>query len=422
MSEKRKRQSHVVDYHRHFHRPRKEEVNLALGAFPFYEDVAKTINRELLLLGTGGGERTSSESINQFDNASLFVNTNSVWQPLPPPMDEDAWLAKYVEDGQSVDQYSASLTMRSGRFKPLSAIDKPTIYLLPIVEASSSPFWPSSAPKLKELREIVSAFFDRKVIVLGFATLEAEKKQRSGKDTIRWDTGCGGQYAQTSARLKGRICQKSKRFQTDTKELLAELANVKDRGSFNGTRLDDAFAIIGVTVLDLFSAPAELFIAGSASMNQKAAVLSFGRYHPMMKSSEYTWHDCGYTEKISMNPYFSEKGRRPAVVDAVPSSAADNVAVSSELFRRSAKLIIHEIGHLYGLEHCVHHHCNMNGTAHLKEDFAAPSHWCGHCLRKLHFRLGFDVVKRYENILAVYKKMGMQREVEWIERRVETLV
>ena len=50
--------------------------------------------------------------------------------------------------------------------------------------------------------------------------------------------------------------------------------------------------------------------------------------------------------------------------------------------------------HLYGLGHCIFNRCIMMGTGHLVEDFAAPFHLCGVCLRKMQWRLGFNVVGR----------------------------
>jgi hypothetical protein len=47
----------------------------------------------------------------------------------------------------------------------------------------------------------------------------------------------------------------------------------------------------------------------------------------------------------------------------------------------------------------------MNGTGHLVEDLSAPAHLCAVCLRKLQFRMGFDVPQRYQRLLG-----GSRRE------------
>ena len=198
-------------------------------------------------------------------------------------------------------------------------------------------------------------------------------------------------------------------------------------------------------MLDLYSHDSDLFIAGYASASTKASVLSFSRYHPRMKMSPFYWSDYGYIKTNTNISYYIDNQPIPKLSTTIPiiptipiptpiTTAANNnanvntfktkksdILLKIELFRRAAKLFIHEIGHIYGLEHCVHHHCNMNGTAHLIEDFAAPSYWCGICLRKLQYRLGFDVCNRYRDILSVYNRVGMVKESKWIEERLDNI-
>jgi hypothetical protein len=55
------------------------------------------------------------------------------------------------------------------------------------------------------------------------------------------------------------------------------------------------------------------------------------------------------------------------------------------------------------------------------EDFTAPSHLCPVCLRKLQFRLGFDVLQRYEGLLAVFQKWDLGPEARWVADRLQSL-
>ena len=45
----------------------------------------------------------------------------------------------------------------------------------------------------------------------------------------------------------------------------------------------------------------------------------------------------------------------------------------------------HEIGHLFGIYHCIHFECIMNGSNHLDEADGRPFHLCPICLHKLYF-------------------------------------
>jgi hypothetical protein len=89
----------------------------------------------------------------------------------------------------------------------------------------------------------------------------------------------------------------------------------------------------------------------------------------------------------------------------------------AEYFRRTGRLILHELGHNFGLAHCIHHHCYMNGSGNLIEDFATPAIECGLCLRKLQFQLGFSVVDRYEALRKVFEENSMNTEAKWIADR-----
>lgn len=46
-------------------------------------------------------------------------------------------------------------------------------------------------------------------------------------------------------------------------------------------------------------------------------------------------------------------------------------------------------------------------------------HLCPVDLHKLQTLVGFNVLKRYSNLLDFYTKHDMQDEVEWISRRID---
>jgi archaemetzincin len=265
----------------------------------------------------------------------------------------------------------------------------------------------------------MSAFFSREVEILDFVTLrpqvQDEGRKRKAKDKIVW------QGNDQESHLVGRICADTGRYQTHVDGLLSELFELKEEGSYNGTPLTDAFSVVGVTMCDLYSCNSDLFVAGMAAGGSKVAVLSFARYHPMLKMCPEKWQDYGYIKKGSSYSYYEDNKPRPLTSPAGPPQIDMPAQAQAEYFRRAGKLLIHEMCHVYGIDHCIHYHCLMNGTAHLVEDFASPCHICCICLRKLQFRLGFDIKKRYEDLYEIYNSFDMKEQVKWTSRKLASI-
>lgn len=147
----------------------------------------------------------------------------------------------------------------------------------------------------------------------------------------------------------------------------------------------DAFCVLAVTMQDLYPDPLWNFVFGQASLEDRVAVFSFARYDPAFYGIP---RDEGYR---------------------------------TILLRRCCKVVIHEIGHLFGLPHCLFYSCSMNGSNHLQESDARPMHLCPVCLRKLHHSIGFDVIDRYFDLFQFYQQVGFAEEARWVQRRLESL-
>ena len=90
------------------------------------------------------------------------------------------------------------------------------------------------------------------------------------------------------------------------------------------------------------------------------------------------------------------------------------------ILKRGCRLLVHEISHLLGIDHCVHFACCMNGSGHLGEDFSQPMTLCPIDLRKLQVLVGFDTVYRYNDLWSICVKLGFE-EAEWFRRRIDML-
>jgi archaemetzincin len=65
----------------------------------------------------------------------------------------------------------------------------------------------------------------------------------------------------------------------------------------------------------------------------------------------------------------------------------------------SARIMLHETGHLFALKHCIYFKCLLNGSNHMGENFKKPFELCPVCLRKIWGNLKFDIIKRFENLV-----------------------
>jgi archaemetzincin len=147
----------------------------------------------------------------------------------------------------------------------------------------------------------------------------------------------------------------------------------------------DAYAMIAVTMTDLYPDESWNFVFGQASTKERVGVFSFARYHP-------AWNG-----------------------DAADASTGHLV------LRRANKILTHEMGHMFGIRHCIYYECNMNGANHLNEADATPMNLCPVCLRKLHQAIRFDPVVRYEKMLRFYESNEFEKEAAWTRKRIEAI-
>ncbi len=147
----------------------------------------------------------------------------------------------------------------------------------------------------------------------------------------------------------------------------------------------DGFCLLAITMEDLYPEPSWNFVFGQASLTERVGVYSFARYDPAF--------------------YGQARGKD----------------YQELLLLRSMKVLTHETGHAFGLAHCVYFQCVMNGSNHLQESDSRPLHLCPVCLRKLQFSVGFDVVKRYQNLAGFDEQAGFKAEAGWLKGRLEKL-
>eukprot|EP01038_Epipyxis_sp_PR26KG_P013891 gene13891-18628_t len=375
-----------------FEEPTDEEIVDACGPFPFENNLQQILPFNCFIA--------------DLNEESYYKCDRNLFEPLPSVKYETDWLVNVSEPRESFLDYTRHFLSRSGRINPRTTYQRILLYILPILKENDE--WPSYAPRLDVLSSWISAFFQREVIVL-----PAIKFSINFKDNEHF----------CSFHIKNELINVPIRFDIDTGHYQLHMNTILDLLKKFFEINTDALGVMGITCEDLYSDQDNqdnLFTAGLATCypsGEHVGILSFLRYHPSIKMSSADWYDYKFAKKNK------SKLKKRTMHALFPSSC--NVILEPnklEYLRRAGKLIIHEFCHLLCFHHCVYNHCLMNGTGNLREDFNSPTYLCGICLRKLQFRLGFDVIQRYKSLGDVYRSVGLEKDFVWVERRLKDVL
>lgn len=197
----------------------------------------------------------------------------------------------------------------------------------------------------------------------------------------------------------------------------------------------DAFALLMIVHHDIYEGDEDEFSCGGAYGGSRIAIVSTARYHPSLDDLQevdraHGWpasHCASYVDEIcnlhASDIFLGSKRRaRPtrsgqihvsAILDpndsllnststkgkvcrplqeavrahtrhhlACQSPMSSPELISLHLFR-ICRTASHELGHCFGLDHCVYKACVMQGTASLAEDNRQPPYLCPVCEAKM---------------------------------------
>lgn len=331
------------------------------------------------------------------------------FQPIPPPTSIDDWLAQYKEPGQSYSEFLRECPWLSSRkwkqtkqaFDPVGRSIREKypvgkIYLLPLGEFSTGR---GSAPSFSALMEYVRCFYGIPVQVLSGIELHTQ-----GKEVYLTWAGSNGDKKEHQ-QADGRKRRRSPRSHRHELECRHDSTTGHTQLRVNSILVSlkqyvpcDAFFVMALTMLDLYEDKTDLFVAGMAAGNHRVGVFSFLRYDPTAEFSKEFWYDVRFRQDL-----MAEEERKRLVL------------------QRSCKLLVHEIAHLLGVDHCIWFQCCMNGSGHLHEDFRQPMFLCPVDLHKLETLCGFDVLDRYRTMLNFFLRYKLVDEAKWVERRIQSI-
>jgi archaemetzincin len=205
----------------------------------------------------------------------------------------------------------------------------------------------------------------------------------------------------------------------------------------------DAYALIMLVEHDMFEDEDDEFVCGRAYGGSRVAVVSGARYNPVLDrvqglARDHAWpashcakyvKDCCCKEGMDLEEYdryeevaVSDKAKAGesmssdgvispmhAAVSAhssLPSldHAPSAVALSGLWLGRLCRTASHELGHCFGIDHCVYYSCAMQGSASVVEDARQPPYLCPIDLAKILRTTGADEQERYMSLLAFCEK------------------
>lgn len=143
----------------------------------------------------------------------------------------------------------------------------------------------------------------------------------------------------------------------------------------------DAVVLMGITERDLYPRPDWSYVFGMASYENGVGVTSIYRF----ANGHLT--DSNFNESLT----------------------------------RLMKISSHEIGHMFGISHCLNANCVMNGTNTLTETDFHYARACSLCQRKLNSSIAYDNQKRLLELKSFFEKQHLNSELARTEQDLSLL-
>lgn len=167
--------------------------------------------------------------------------------------------------------------------------------------------------------------------------------------------------------------------------------------------------------------------------------------HALLANTKHKPRDCFANIGFTMEPLCdSKKGfevlagqARPDMGVGIFSFACYESKSPLRFLRRCCMVLVHEMTHLFGLKHCIHAACLMNGVNHLDEADRRPFAVCPICVAK--FRDGMrgvwptgqgevenqgavdPLMRRERDVLQFLQKHGMEQDARLSQERLKVM-
>jgi len=183
----------------------------------------------------------------------------------------------------------------------------------------------------------------------------------------------------------------------------------------------DAYAIVLLMDHDLYEDEEDDFCCGRAYGGSRVCVVSTARYRPELDANidldhVHMWpasHCRDQVAKLCAEQDIRNSTR--VVPDRLPSALRAAVDAASSVkqedtpkslqglwFSRLARTVAHELGHCFGIGHCIYYACLMQSTAGVAEDVRQPPYLCPVCMSKVSYMAGVELIQGSEEAREVY--------------------
>jgi archaemetzincin len=225
----------------------------------------------------------------------------------------------------------------------------------------------------------------------------------------------------------------------------------------------NAYALLLLVSHDLYQDDEDEFVCGLAYGGSRVAVVSTARYHPYLDQlqgveREHAWpashcdeyvrtccakrpearkrkmkgrklrgsDDSYQSGHVSLSHLASTSPMQAAASAHSSSPCNSSIASLSNLWLgRVCRTASHEIGHCFGIGHCMYYACVMQGTASIREDPRQPPYLCPVDLAKVLRATRTDKNQRYRRLLDFCRRYEddhmFSAYATWIEGVLEQM-
>ena len=199
---------------------------------------------------------------------------------------------------------------------------------------------------------------------------------------------------------------------------------------------DDAYALLVMVEHDIYEDEEDDFACGRAYGGSRIAVVSGARYNPILDAvqrieRDHAWpashcekymQSCceaaedennagGRMDGLEFTATVDLTSSNGPVISPMQAAVSAHAAIPTLIRTPSAAALYglwlgrvcrtasHELGHCFGIDHCVYYACAMQGTASVIEDARQPPYLCPIDLAKVLRATGADEKDRYKALL-----------------------